>query len=126
MKTKVEITDIKEMELSDMIVPTGQKVLLQLIQESNEHIPGITRLNKEVEIYAKVASVGPRAQDVKPGDWVLTRPGITFQSFKIFDKEYTMVYDTDLIAVLHESILSELSTDKIKGVTNNNGSKLIN
>lgn len=126
MKNKVEVTEIKEMELSDMIMPTGQKVLLELIQESNEHIAGITRLNKEVEIYAKVAAVGARAQDVKVNDWVLTRPGITFQSFKIYGKEYTMVYDTDLIAVLHESILPELSTDKIKGVSNGKNSSIIN
>lgn len=109
---------MEEMQISDLVKPTGQKVLLELIQESNEHIPGIKRLNKEVEIYAKVAAVGSKVQDVSLNDWVLTRPGITFQSFKLYNKEYTMVYDTDLIAVLHEDILKELSTDKIKGVSN--------
>ena len=114
-----------EMEVQDLVKPTGQRVLIELIQESNEHIPGITRLNKEVEIYAKVLAVGSQVRDIKAGDWVLTRPQITFQSFKMYNKEVTMVYDTDLIAVLDESILPELSTDKIKGISNGK-SEIIN
>ena len=116
------------LEIGDMITPDPNMVLIEVITESSEYLPGITRVNKGCEPYQKVIAVGKT--DVpyfaKPGDYVLCRPELQFKAFSIAGHEYTLLFKHEIQAVLDPAILSEFRSDKRKDITIDKKQDLIN
>ena len=110
---------IEGKEIKDLITPTLNKILIELITESEEHIKGVKRLNKGVEIYVKIHQVGNSVTSCKAGDFALTRPQMTFSTFKLYGKDFSIISEHDLIVVLDPNIISEFSTDKLKEISSN-------
>lgn len=107
--------------LNNLIKPNTGKVLLRMLRESSEYVPGISRLNPQSEPYMVVEAVGPTsalyASDIqlgsspepfcKPGDYVITRD-MQHTVFKLFDQEYSLVFTSDIEAVISEEIVKEI------------------
>lgn len=113
----------KTKTMQEMIKPLAGKVLIELIRESNEYTPGISRLNPEIEPYQLVIAVGneplvtgsdilidSREPFVKPGDYIITRNmgKQGYESFKLWGKDYCILYISDIAAVISEEVKNEI------------------
>jgi co-chaperonin GroES (HSP10) len=94
-------------------------ILVELVKEDNALIKGpggtIVKSNaKDAEQYCKVIAVGPQVLDVKPGDFVLTRPGKAYDAFDVEGKLYSFLVNFDLISVLSEDVVQYFQNTKAK------------
>ena len=110
-------------ELKEVFKMNSDYVLIELITENNEYIPGISRLNKGCENYVLIQSVGEGTKQdfMKPGDYALTRPEMNFKAFSFKGKDLSIIYKHDITAVIPEEVLPELQSDKQKNSPISNG-----
>ncbi len=104
--------------LGDLIKPNNNRVCIELIVESDSYFGEFKKLDskREVEPYAIVLSVGPNVTNMKPGDYVLTRHGMQMFSFKVYNRDLTIVYDSDLECVLDPIIIEQIKKEKTKEI----------
>ena len=101
------------------IKPILNNILVELVKEDNTLIKGpagdvIRTQSKDAEQYCKVIAVGPQVQDVKPGDFVLTRPGKSYDAFDVNGKMYSFLVNYDIISVLSEEVVGYFRNSKAK------------
>lgn len=116
MKYHFNLTPEEEAEALETLSPTGFRVLVALAKTDEKvgslYIPDSRRSDEEVaSILAKVIEVGPDAyQDptrfpngrfCKVGD-VVMMASYTGRRFKIEDREYRLINDDSVIAVVHQ------------------------
>lgn len=101
------------------IKPTLNNLLVELVKEDNTLIKGpagdvIRTQSKDAEQYCKVIAVGSQVQDLKPGDFVLTRPGKAYDAFDVQGKMYSFITNFDIISVLSENVVEYFKNSKAK------------
>ncbi len=97
-----------KINLEDAFKPNTGKVLLKMITESSEYVPGIIRVNLKSEPYQQVVSVPEGCTFVQPGDLVLTRE-MGYQVFKFQGEEYCLVFIHDIEAKISPEVAKEIS-----------------
>lgn len=103
----------KVLTIGEMITPGVQKVLIELLRENTEYAPGIQRLNVQIEPYQLVHAVGESVSWIKPGDYIITR-NMPYEAFKLYGKEYCIIYNTDVSAVISKEIAKEIKAQLSK------------
>lgn len=101
------------------IKPTLNNILVELVKEDNTLIKGpagdiIKTQSKDAEQYCKVIAVGTQVQDVKVGEYVLTRPGKAYDAFDVEGQMYSFIVNFDIISVLSEDVIQYFRTSKAK------------
>lgn len=99
--------ETKEVQVKDMITPAPNRVLVELVRESSEYTPGVTRLNPQIEPYLKVINVSETLVFPKVGDLIVTR-NMPYEAFKLYNKEYSVIYQSDIIAVISKEVATEI------------------
>ena len=105
--------------VTDGIKPILNNILVELVKEDNALIKGpggtIVKSNaKDAEQYCKVIAAGPQVNEVKPGDFVLTRPGKAYDAFDIDGKLYSFLSHFDIISVLSPEVVNYFQNTKAK------------
>lgn len=106
-------------KIAEGIKPILNNILVELVKEDNALLKGpggtIIKSNaKDAEQYCKVIAVGPQVADVKPGDYVLTRPGKSYDAFDVEGKLYSFLVNFDIISVLSEDVIKYFQNTKAK------------
>ena len=105
--------------VTEGIKPILNNILVELVREDNALIKGpggtIVKSNaKDAEQYCKVVAVGSQVNEVKPGEFVLTRPGKAYDAFEINGNLYAFLMNFDIISVLSEDVVKYFQNTKAK------------
>lgn len=90
-----------------MLKPLNDNVVLEKKKDKNTTSSGIILSTKEKEMdgVARVVAVGPGTNDVKmqvkPGDDVIYKKYSTTE-IKVSDKDYMILHQSDILAILEE------------------------
>jgi co-chaperonin GroES (HSP10) len=106
-------------KVAEGIKPILNNILVELVKEDNTLIKGpagdiIRTQSKDAEQYCKIIAVGPQVQDVKVGDYVLTRPGKAYDAFDVEGKMYSFLVNFDIISVLAPEVVEYFRNSKAK------------
>lgn len=106
-------------KITDGIKPTLNNILVELVKEDNALLKGpggtIVKSNaKDAEQYCKVIAVGSQVVDIKPGEYVLTRPGKAYDAFDVDGTLYSFIVNFDIISVLTEDVVKYFQNTKAK------------
>ncbi len=134
------IDGMEHLSISDLFRPFGNKVLVELIYGGSTYgNTGIIKLDGEekAEPYVIIAAVSDKnivtmegAQlgynnPLEPGAYALTRPEMSFQTFKLFNKAYALIDEYDITAVISEEIVQQIK-DNIQNEVNKNKIQIVN
>lgn len=105
--------------VTEGIKPILNNILVELVKEDNALLKGpggtIVKSNaKDAEQYCKVIAVGSQVNEVKPGEFVLTRPGKAYDAFDVDGKLYAFLVNFDIISVLSEDVVQYFQNTKAK------------
>lgn len=106
-------------KVAEGIKPTLNNILVELVKEDNTLIKGpagdvIRTQSKDAEQYCKVIAVGPQIQDIKVGDYVLTRPGKAYDAFDVEGNMYAFLVNFDVISILDPEVVNYFRNHKAK------------
>lgn len=106
-------------KIAEGIKPTLNNILVELVKEDNTLIKGpagdvIRTQSKDAEQYCLVTAVGPQVTEVKPGEYVLTRPGKAYDAFDIDGRMYAFLSNFDIISVLSSEVVMYFKNHKAK------------
>lgn len=106
-------------KVAEGIKPTLNNILVELVKEDNTLIKGpagaiIKTQSKDAEQYCKVIAVGPQIQDIQVSNYVLTRPGKSYDAFDIEGNMYAFITNFDIISILSEDVVKYFQNSKAK------------
>jgi co-chaperonin GroES (HSP10) len=106
-------------KIAEGIKPTLNNILVELVKENNTLIKGpggdiVRTQSKDAEQYCKVIAVGSQVTDVQPGDYVLTRPGKSYDAFDVEGVMYSFIVNFDIISILSADVVQYFQNSKAK------------
>lgn len=104
--------------VGEMIKPVLNRVLVEIVAESSELIPGsgIVKAGKtkfDPEPWCIVHAVGKDVVTMKPGDYVITVPNVQFLMMEFNGKNYAVINEYEVTAVIDKELADMLSKAKL-------------
>lgn len=104
--------------VGEMIKPVLNRVLVEIVAESSELIPGsgIVRAGKtkfDPEPWCIVHAVGKDVVTMKPGDYVVTVPHVQFLMMEFNGKNYALINEYEVTGVIDKELADMLSKAKL-------------
>lgn len=106
-------------KIAEGIKPTLNNILVELVKEDNVLLKGpggdvVRTQSKDAEQFCKIVAVGSQVTDLKPGEYVLTRPGKAYDAFDVEGKMYSFLSNFDVISVLSPEVVDYFKNSKSK------------
>lgn len=117
--------EAEEVKISDLFKPVNNKVLVQVLFGGKTYgNTGILKLDEkdECEPYVIIAAVPPKYQDsntelavglsmdspIKEGKYALTRKGMSYNTFEMYNNYYALIDEYDIHAILEPEAIEQI------------------
>ncbi len=113
------ITD--NFNIKEHCTPILNRVLCEVFKESEEYFAGLKKVEtqQEIEPYVFVHAVGTGCTSVKEGMYALLRNDISPVCFKLGEKRYTVLYESDLTTTISPELKEFMTNERISQTTRN-------
>ncbi len=97
-----------------VLLPTMNRILVELVEESKTYENGIANVNAGFEPYCIILAVGDQVKSLQVGTYGLMRADIKAPVFKLKGKKYSILTEFDITAVVPEETIPFLKSHRIQ------------